>query len=101
MPTSACRCAPGWLEADFFIAPTQMNCDRLVDGRVIATIERFGVPIGVVKDRRGLTQKVLNQPFESARQIKRPPGRAGRALDPHRARGHTACGSLAGWAGPA
>ena len=59
---------PGWLEADFFIAPTQMNCDRLVDGRVIATIERFGVPIGVVKDRRGLTQKALNQPFGPAQR---------------------------------
>lgn len=59
---------PGWLEADFFIAPTQMNCDRLVDGRVIATITRFGVPIGVVKDRRGLTQKALNQPFGAAPQ---------------------------------
>jgi hypothetical protein len=54
---------PGWLEADFFIAPTQMNCDRLVDGRVIATVTRFGVPIGVVKDRRGMSQKALNQPF--------------------------------------
>jgi hypothetical protein len=59
---------PGWLESDFFIAPTQMNCDHLVDGRVIATIRRFGVPIGVVKDRRGLTQKVLNQPFGSSQQ---------------------------------
>lgn len=59
---------PGWLEADFFIAPTQMNCDRLVDGRVIATIKRYGVPIGVVKDRRGLTQKALNQPFDLMRQ---------------------------------
>lgn len=58
------QASPGWLEADFFIAPTQMNCDRLVDGRVIATIRRFGVPIGVVKDRRGLTQKALNQPFD-------------------------------------
>lgn len=58
------QASPGWLEADFFIAPTQMNCDRLVDGRVIATIKRFGVPIGVVKDRRGLTQKALNQPFD-------------------------------------
>jgi hypothetical protein len=26
------------------------------------------VPIGVVKDRRGLSQKVLNQPFESIRR---------------------------------
>lgn len=59
---------PGWLEADFFLAPTQLNCDRLVDGRVIARIERFGVPIGVVKDRRGLTQKALNQPFDPAIQ---------------------------------
>jgi hypothetical protein len=55
--------SPGWLEADFFIAPTKMNCDRLVDGRVIATIERLGVTIGVVKDRRGITQKTLAQPF--------------------------------------
>lgn len=62
------QASPGWLEADFFIAPTQMNCDRLVDGRVIATIKRFGVPIGVVKDRRGLTQKALNQPFDAVRQ---------------------------------
>jgi hypothetical protein len=62
------QATPGWLEADFFIAPTQMNCDRLVDGRVIATIRRSGVLIGVVKDRRGLTQKALNQPFDRFQQ---------------------------------
>ena len=62
------QATPGWLEADFFVAPTHMNCDRLVDGRVVATIRRFGVPIGVVKDRRGLTQKALNQPFDSVKQ---------------------------------
>jgi hypothetical protein len=62
------QASPGWLESDFFIAPTQMNCDRLVDGRVIATIRRSGVLIGVVKDRRGLTQKALNQPFDQVRQ---------------------------------
>jgi hypothetical protein len=45
-----------------------MNCDRLVDGRVIANIRRSGVLIGVVKDRRGLTQKVLNQPFDRVQQ---------------------------------
>ncbi len=38
--------------ADFFIAPTHMNCDRALDGQVIATVERLGVVIGVVKDRR-------------------------------------------------
>ena len=42
---------------DFFIAPTNMNCDRALDGRVIATIERLGVVIGVVKDRRDLIRR--------------------------------------------
>jgi len=41
-----------WAHADFFIAPTHMNCDRALGGRIVATIERLGVPIGVVKDRR-------------------------------------------------
>jgi hypothetical protein len=43
-----------WNNADFFIAPTHMNCDRALNGRIISTIERLGVPIGVVKDRRAL-----------------------------------------------
>ncbi len=42
--------------ADFFIAPTNMNCDRARKGRVIATVERLGVVIGVVKDRRAITR---------------------------------------------
>jgi hypothetical protein len=41
--------------ADFFIAPTHMNCDRARNGRVVATVERLGVVIGVVKDRRAIT----------------------------------------------
>jgi len=48
-----------WDNADFFIAPTHMDCDRALDGKVVATIERMGVPIGVVKDRRALTQREL------------------------------------------
>ncbi len=40
--------------AEFFIAPTHMNCDRALDGKVIASIERMGVVIGVVKDRRSI-----------------------------------------------
>lgn len=44
-----------WEQADFFIAPTHMNCDRILDGKVIVTIQRLGVPIGYVKDRRTLT----------------------------------------------
>jgi hypothetical protein len=46
-----------WKTADFFIAPTHMNCDRAVDGTVIATVSRLGVLIGVVKDRRALVQQ--------------------------------------------
>jgi hypothetical protein len=45
--------------ADFFIAPTNMNCDRARKGRVIATVERLGVVIGVVKDRRAITRPNL------------------------------------------
>jgi hypothetical protein len=41
-------------QAEFFIAPTHMNCDRYIDGKVVATIERLGVVIGVVKDRRAI-----------------------------------------------
>jgi hypothetical protein len=50
-----------WKTADFFIAPTHMNCDRAVDGIVIAKISRLGVLIGVVKDRRALAQQAAHQ----------------------------------------
>ena len=42
--------------ADFFIAPTHQGCDNAIDGTVIFKIERMGVPIAVVKDRRAITQ---------------------------------------------
>jgi len=48
-----------WDHADFFIAPTHMNCDRALDGQVVATVERLGVLIGVVKDRRALVSSHL------------------------------------------
>jgi hypothetical protein len=50
------RWTDDWDRADFFIAPTHMNCDRMLDGKVIARIERSGVVIGVVKDRRALVR---------------------------------------------
>jgi hypothetical protein len=50
-----------WEEADFFISSTQMDCDRRMAGETIATIERLGVPIGVVKDRRGITRPWLSR----------------------------------------
>jgi len=37
-------------EADFFIANTSFRVDRSLDGRVIARVERFGVPLAVVKE---------------------------------------------------
>ena len=43
-----------WRHADFYIAPTHMNCDRNLEGNVVARIERMGVTIGVVKDRRAI-----------------------------------------------
>lgn len=46
-----------WEEADFFISPTHMACDTLMEGKVIATVERLGVVIGVVKDRRHLVDQ--------------------------------------------
>lgn len=46
-----------WRLADFYIAPTHMNCDRILAGKVIAKIERMGVTIGVVKDRRAVRER--------------------------------------------
>jgi hypothetical protein len=45
-----------WEESEFFIAPTQMNCDQDLDGEIVGTVERFGVPIAYVKDRRSLVK---------------------------------------------
>ena len=55
------RWADGDDPADFFIAPTHQGCDKAVDGRPIITIERLGVPIAVIKDRRAITQPHLVQ----------------------------------------
>jgi hypothetical protein len=43
-----------WETADFFIAPTHMNCDMDSQGKVVATVKRLGVPLGYVKDQRAL-----------------------------------------------
>jgi hypothetical protein len=47
---------PEWNQSEFFIAPTHMNCDSDLDGKVIGTVERLGVVIAYVKDRRALTR---------------------------------------------
>jgi hypothetical protein len=49
---------PQWNQSEFFIAPTHMNCDRDLDGKIIGTVERLGVTIAYVKDRRALIPPV-------------------------------------------
>ncbi|NVN87258.1 MAG: glycosyltransferase family 39 protein [Rhodopseudomonas sp.] len=56
------RWAQDWETADFFIAPTHMNCDRDIDAKVAVTIERMGVPIGYVKDQRAKTRPTMAGP---------------------------------------
>ncbi len=51
---------PRWDQSQFFIAPTHMNCDRDLDGKVIGTVKRLGVVIAYVKDRRALTSPVAS-----------------------------------------
>ena len=53
-PRERLQYAVGSDPADFFIAPTHMHCENAIDGRVVHTVERMGVPIGVIKDRRTL-----------------------------------------------
>lgn len=43
-----------WNQSEFFIAPTHLNCDADLDGKVIGTVERLGITIAYVKDRRAL-----------------------------------------------
>ena len=49
---------PQWEQSEFFIAPTHMNCDGDLDGKVIGTVKRLGVVIAYVKDRRALIRPV-------------------------------------------
>ena len=47
-----------WDQSEFFLAPTHMNCDGDLDGKVIGTVERLGVTIAYIKDRRALIRSV-------------------------------------------
>jgi hypothetical protein len=44
-------------DADFLVAFTQGNCQRHFEGRQIISVERFGVALSVVKDRRYLKNR--------------------------------------------
>jgi hypothetical protein len=43
-----------WEEADFYISTTNMHCHEVMKGKVIVNIERQGMSLAVVKDRRNL-----------------------------------------------
>lgn len=73
------RWTPDWDHADFFIAPTHMNCDEVLRGKVVDVIERVGVPIGVVKDLRGLSPQARWTPVE----IAHAPAKSASAATPH------------------
>jgi len=55
-----------WSHADFFIAPTHMNCDEVLRGKQVDAIKRLGVTIGVVKDLRGVSPQARWAPVEVA-----------------------------------
>lgn len=46
------RWVTDWTRADFFIAPTQEDCDTLMTGPTVAEVERDGALLAVVKDLR-------------------------------------------------
>lgn len=43
-----------WRKAEFFLATTHQDCDSALKGTIIGVVERQGVPLAVVRDRRGL-----------------------------------------------
>ena len=47
-----------WNQSDFFIAPTHLNCDADVEGKVIGAVVRLGIVIAYVKDLRDVTLPV-------------------------------------------
>jgi hypothetical protein len=50
-----------WNQSDFFIAPTQLNCDADVEGKVIGAVVRLGIVIAYVKDLREATPPVTTK----------------------------------------
>jgi hypothetical protein len=50
-----------WVKADFFISSTNMNCDKVLKGKIIGEVERMDAVLAVVKDRRDLPSN-LRQP---------------------------------------
>lgn len=49
-----------WVAADFYMSSTNMNCDQVLQGKLIAKVERLGTVLAVVKDRRHLVGEARN-----------------------------------------
>ena len=54
LPAERYQVTKDWVRADFFISTTHMACDEVLAGQEIARVERMGVPLTVVKDRRAV-----------------------------------------------
>lgn len=48
------RVVRDWPSADFFVSATQTGCDKAMNGTLIGQVERDGIPLMVIKDRREL-----------------------------------------------
>jgi hypothetical protein len=48
------RVVRDWPSADFYLSAVQTRCDHALGGTVIGEVTREGVPLAVIKDRRGL-----------------------------------------------
>lgn len=46
-----------WVAADFYISSNNMDCDHVLKGQVIGTIDRLGAALATIKDRRQLVGK--------------------------------------------
>ena len=63
------------LDADFYISVTRLGCDREYAGKTIIAVERDGVTLSVVKDRRGLpTDQLKERPVPGEMVMARHPG---------------------------
>ncbi len=53
-------------DPDFFISLTRLNFDQRMNGKIIHVVERYGVPLAVVKDVRGRLSIQAESPEPSA-----------------------------------
>jgi hypothetical protein len=45
-----------------------MHCENAIDGRVVHIVERMGVPIGVIKDRRTMVADPVGALSQTAKK---------------------------------